>query len=253
MSRTSSFHISVILFMAGLTILLHSYAFASPSPLSYMLHFWCGIFPVILTLDTFFGRSWRRSAWLAMCFTLATSVWLWIAWVPIPRDEPITTWKMLWSRVIPGSFLRLPYYFYVLISLVIFLHWLFYYISGKGIGDAWKNWSDVSQDKKVRDIVVSFLAFYLSVIFFCGLGYATIHKVVGQYSFKPYQVLSLWDFWYYSVVTITTLGTGDIEPACGIARLLSAVQVLVGVGLVVIYVGVTVSVVVGRGSKKQQP
>lgn len=46
---------------------------------------------------------------------------------------------------------------------------------------------------------------------------------------KEEQDWRLWDFWYFSVVTMTTLGYGDVIPCCRLSRMLAMSQSLAGV------------------------
>lgn len=117
----------------------------------------------------------------------------------------------------------------------------FYYLNQSGVPVALKNLSQIFRLKKIKDTIVSFILFYLFTVFFFTLCYATVNKVKPR-SFQPSEDLSLFDFTHYSVVTISTLGYGDIKPVHWTARLLSMAEVLFGIGLIVIYVGVAIAV-----------
>ena len=45
---------------------------------------------------------------------------------------------------------------------------------------------------------------------------------------------SFWDFFYFSVVTITTLGYGDIVPASSLAKSLASIEVVFGLGYITV-------------------
>lgn len=60
---------------------------------------------------------------------------------------------------------------------------------------------------------------------------------------------NLWDFIYFSFVTITTLGYGDISPLHTFPQALVIVETMMGLGLVVGYLGIIVHV---GGQKAQQ-
>ncbi len=95
--------------------------------------------------------------------------------------------------------------------------------------------------RNIRNLIVSFLVVYISFILFFALCYANVHKFFPD-SFGASQSLSFFDMTYYSVVTITTLGYGDIRALHWVPRLLSMIEVIVGLGLVVIYVGITAAI-----------
>jgi hypothetical protein len=49
------------------------------------------------------------------------------------------------------------------------------------------------------------------------------------------QAASVWDNLYFSVVTFTTLGYGDLRPAQGLPRALAAIEALIGVTLMSLF------------------
>lgn len=103
--------------------------------------------------------------------------------------------------------------------------------------------------KNIRSLIISFLVVYVSFIFFFALCYATIYKFIPD-SFESSQSLSFFDITYYSVVTITTLGYGDIRALHWVSRLLSMIEVIVGLGLVVIYVGITAAILLREKERR---
>lgn len=128
---------------------------------------------------------------------------------------------------------------------------IFLYLTFGGAITALRNLTKVFRAKGIKDIVISFLVFYPLTIFFFALFNGTIYKFKPD-SFQPSEGLSLFDFIYYSVVTITTLGYGDIRPLHWATRLLSMVEVVIGIVLIVVYVGISASVVLREESKKRR-
>ncbi|HEY2773882.1 MAG TPA: ion channel [Candidatus Binatia bacterium] len=53
---------------------------------------------------------------------------------------------------------------------------------------------------------------------------------------------------YFSIVTLTTVGYGDIVPVWGLARMLAAVEAMIGV----LYIAITVALLVGRHHERPQ-
>ena len=78
----------------------------------------------------------------------------------------------------------------------------------------------------------AFLTFYsLLVIFFAAL-YSIIQRITPGADFLATGVprpLSFAECLYYSVVTLSTVGYGDIQPISGPARFISAVEIVMGV------------------------
>lgn len=58
------------------------------------------------------------------------------------------------------------------------------------------------------------------------------------------------DFIYFSIMTITTLGSGDLKPVSGLARLLTSVEVVIGALVFVAYLGVVVAHVTESATKR---
>lgn len=67
---------------------------------------------------------------------------------------------------------------------------------------------------------------YIILIVVCALIYWNIQ------GFKGTQVLNILDAFYFSIITITTLGYGDIVPIFPLTRVIAALQALLGVGLI---------------------
>lgn len=68
--------------------------------------------------------------------------------------------------------------------------------------------------------------FYITLMFVCALIYWHIQGL------KDNQNLNIYDAFYFSVITITTLGYGDIVPVFPLTRIIAALQALLGVGLI---------------------
>jgi hypothetical protein len=105
-------------------------------------------------------------------------------------------------------------------------------------------------------VVFSFaVVFYYLFLFTNNEAFSGMHHIASAYDMKRmdnFDKLSLVpplntviDCVYYSVVTITTLGYGDIEPRTNIAKIISMIEVLSGLIIVVLSLG---SVVGGNKS-----
>jgi len=70
------------------------------------------------------------------------------------------------------------------------------------------------------------------------VGFATLYLLTGSIGYSKEQILSSHaEALYFSVVTITTLGYGDLKPIHSIARWLTIVETLMGVVLIVLVIG----------------
>jgi hypothetical protein len=93
---------------------------------------------------------------------------------------------------------------------------------------------------------------YGFTIYCFGLLYFVVNRLDGQAFSGVARLTSLqsvWQFWYFSAVTITTLGYGDIAPRTFTSQLLAVIEVLLGLFFVLFLFGAFVSFHVGRISK----
>ena len=90
---------------------------------------------------------------------------------------------------------------------------------------------------KLYDSPIIYVFYYALVILF----FALLYWGFGQFEGGK---IGFWDALYFSVVTITTLGYGDIAPVGGITKLLTGFEVLTGIavfGLFLLMLGQKVS------------
>ena len=90
------------------------------------------------------------------------------------------------------------------------------------------------------DVIYGALCLYLILGFFWGLAYALL-GVFSPEAFDADAVSTFADYLYFSFVTITTLGYGDISPVSEFARSLAVVEAITGQ----IYLAVVIARLVG--------
>ena len=98
----------------------------------------------------------------------------------------------------------------------------------------------------VHRAVISFVVAYVLLIGVFGLCFASVYAVYGPSSFKVDETPSLFDFMYFSCVTATTLGYGDISPSHWIAKCLVMVEVVASVVAIGLYLGAVISSLASR-------
>src|SRR5207253_1938212 len=81
-----------------------------------------------------------------------------------------------------------------------------------------------------------------------GLIHYCLMFLFGQMLYKP-VFANVFEAIYFSAITITTVGYGDITPQCFLSRLASVSEVLAGFVLIVLAVGVYLS----SGSRDSEP
>ncbi len=82
----------------------------------------------------------------------------------------------------------------------------------------------------VKQVPTVYFAFFSSAIVLFSLMYYFFP--VELVDSDKIQITSYWECLYFSVVTITTLGYGDISPANGWAMSLTAAQSIIGIGII---------------------
>lgn len=142
------------------------------------------------------------------------------------------------SCVFEGGFYANNYSKYVFGGLVIFISWIFLISRAVEIFKAFlddavqkldgdKPSSDLKYGQRLR---LSFNS-YIELI----INFATLYYLVPPYFFKDsYEFSTIFEAIYFSGVTITTLGYGDISPSNPVLQLLSVFQVLAGFALIVV-------------------
>jgi len=107
------------------------------------------------------------------------------------------------------------------------------------------------QTRITRDTVYGALSVYMLLAFTWAFGYWTIDEIVpGSFAVStahdPDGIVDTIDFFYYSFVTLTTLGYGDIVPVTAQARTIALLEAVCGV----LFTGTLVASLVGRMSTR---
>jgi voltage-gated potassium channel Kch len=82
---------------------------------------------------------------------------------------------------------------------------------------------------------------YLEVILY----FAIIYALLPETWFLDSKLSNAGDALYFSAITITTVGYGDIVPLHTVARILAVQEALVGLSLIVLVIGVYISAAQG--------
>lgn len=101
----------------------------------------------------------------------------------------------------------------------------------------------------IRNRLASVLALYFGVVFvFSGLYRWISENIEGSFS---KAIESTVDSIYFSAVTITTLGYGDITPTAIVSKLAVIAQSIMGVVLLAVLIGLVISVSLARYDKEE--
>jgi len=100
----------------------------------------------------------------------------------------------------------------------------------------------------VREVVAALTA-YIEFAMVFAFAYMSVARIDGGEFFANGIAGQMSDFTYFSVVTITTLGYGDLTPATDLGRSLAMIETLFGQ----IFLVVLVAFLVGRLGHKREP
>ena len=110
-----------------------------------------------------------------------------------------------------------------------------------------------SQDEITRDLIAGAAVVYLSFAALWSFAYRVI-EMFHPGSFSIPQDLGVGhrvDFIYHSLVTLTTLGYGDITPLTGVAKVCSSLEAVIGQLYLVITVAWLVGIHVSQSMEKK--
>jgi voltage-gated potassium channel Kch len=110
--------------------------------------------------------------------------------------------------VIVGTLCGVVFFAYMIVNILLFIY---------------------KQDEVTRDLIVGAAVVYLLM----AMMWTFIYKVVemaspGSFTISATDIHERLRFTYFSLVTITTLGYGDIVPTTGLASALATLEAVVG-------------------------
>ncbi|WP_397380464.1 ion channel [Pseudomonas sp.] len=98
------------------------------------------------------------------------------------------------------------------------------------------------------ELIYGLLAFYLLLALAFAMAYQMVNTLVVDAFWSSHGNLQLDDFVYYSLVTLTTVGYGDIHALAPAARLLAAAEAVAGVMFIAIAVARSLMLINDRGT-----
>ena len=113
----------------------------------------------------------------------------------------------------------------------------------------------LSQDEITGDLIAGAAVVYLFIAALWAFAYRLIEMIhPGSFSVPQVQVQNLGpsvNYMYYSLVTLTTLGYGDITPSTSVAKVCSSLEALIGQLYLVITVAWLVGIHVSQSIEKK--
>jgi hypothetical protein len=102
-------------------------------------------------------------------------------------------------------------------------------------------------------LVVAGLCAYLQLGYAFAFGFTTVDAVSTSPLFAQGEVASLFDYVYFSFVTLTTVGYGDLTIVTGVGRALAIVETLLGQIFLVVLVAYLVGTLAGNRRQPNDP
>ena len=65
---------------------------------------------------------------------------------------------------------------------------------------------------------------------------AVVLLVVGTFFYRQTEGWSTLDSLYFSVITLTTVGYGDLHPSTAVSKIFTIVYIFLGIGIIVLFV-----------------
>jgi len=108
-----------------------------------------------------------------------------------------------------------------------------------------------------RIITAELIYAALAVYFIFGLAWASIYQLLAISNPAAFSISSsdtstqnfMFQMWYFSMVTLTTLGYGDISPASMMARVFVVLEAITGQ----FYIAVLIASLIGRSVAQEKP
>ena len=97
------------------------------------------------------------------------------------------------------------------------------------------------------DLIVIRIALTIFTIVFVSSGLTWAIESIVQ----PEKIQTIWDAMYFTIITITTVGYGDISPITPIGRLVTILTVLAGITLIPWQLGKLLKVIITSNTKKK--
>lgn len=113
---------------------------------------------------------------------------------------------------------------------------------------------DITSIHEMRAEIVGALIKYMGAVVSFATVYNGLYGVLGEKAFVvPHgDPIPYFDFLYFSIVTITTVGFGDIQPVHWCARTVVIAEILFGLGFVLLLFTMLISVYIDIQGRRRR-
>jgi len=160
----------------------------------------------------------------------------------------------------PIILLYLPIKFLTIIGIIIALFYIFVLagdiflsVFGHEKLEKKRGMIDITNVREMREEIIGALLKFIGGI----ISFATIFNGLQQLTQGRAFIIShpsplpYFDLLYYSIVTITTVGYGDIQPGLWFSRAFAVTEILFGIGFVVLFLTMLISIYIDIQHKKK--
>jgi len=162
--------------------------------------------------------------------------------------------------IIPIIFLYLPFDGFAVLGIIIALFYIFVLagdiflsVFGHEKLEKKRGMIDITSVREMREEIVGALIKFVGGIISFATIYNGLQNITAGRAFiisNP-SPLPYFDLLYYSIVTITTVGYGDIHPSLWISRVFAVTEILFGIGFVVLFLTMLISIYIDIQHKKK--
>lgn len=162
--------------------------------------------------------------------------------------------------IVPIIFLYLPLKVFAVFGIVIAMFYIFVLagdiflsVFGHEKLEKKRGMIDIINVREMREEIVGALIKFVGGI----ISFATIFNGLQQITQGRAFVIShpsslpYFDLLYYSIVTITTVGYGDIQPSLWFSRAFAIIEILFGIGFVVLFLTMLISIYIDIHHRKK--
>jgi Ion channel len=187
---------------------------------------------VLALVSILLSQGWKETVNIIIVWVIITPVWYYVLYLYMTLSGQES--KPLLPTI--GMTSKVPHVY--LVALLLYV--LFRYVLPESLRQFFSSiWRIVSVPgiwQALAHLLVSFVT--LAIIF--AIVYASIYINLGPTSFKSDHQLELFDFIYYSLFIPISIGYPDIVPVHWLPRVVTLIELMLGLGIIVLYLGVIV-------------
>jgi len=162
--------------------------------------------------------------------------------------------------LLPIGLLFVPFKAFPILSIIIAIFYIyvlagdiFLSVFGHEKLEKRRGMIDITNVHEIREEIIGALVKYLGGIISFATIFNGLQQLTGGKAFLISNISSLpyFDLFYFSLVTITTVGYGDIEPVLAVSKTFVMFEILFGLGFVLLLFTMLISLYIDIQKKKK--